>query len=50
MVYVGLGLHQKPIQIAAVDTSGTELVNKKIQNTREGLTSETAKIPDKSKS
>ena len=37
MVYVGLDLHKKTIQIAAVDDSGTGLMNKKIQNTREAL-------------
>ena len=34
MVYVGLDLHKKTIQIAAVDDSGTELMSKKIRNTR----------------
>ena len=49
MVYVGLDLHKKTIQIAAVDDSGTELVNKKIQNTREALAGEASKIPSNSK-
>ena len=49
MVYVGLDLHRKTIQIAAVDDSGTELMNKKIQNTREALAGETYKIPSNSK-
>ena len=49
MVYVGLDLHKKTIQIAAVDDSGTELMNKKIQNTREALAGETYKIPSNSK-
>ena len=49
MVYVGLDLHKKTIQIAAVDDSGTELMNKKIRNTREALAGETSKIPSNSK-
>ena len=49
MVYVGLDLHKKTTQIAAVDDSGTELMNKKIQNTREALAGGTSKIPSNSK-
>ena len=49
VVYVGLDLHKKTIQIAAVDDSGTELMNKKIQNTREALAGETSKVPGNSK-
>ena len=49
MVYVGLDLHKKTIQIAAVDDSGTGLMNKKIQNTREALAGETSKTPSNSK-
>ena len=49
MVYAGLDLHKKTIQIAAVDDSGTGIMNKKIQNTREALAGETSKIPSNSK-
>ena len=49
MAYVGLDLHKKSIQIAVVDDSGTELINKKIQNTREALVREVSKIPDSAK-
>ena len=49
MVYIGLDLHKKTIQIAAVDDSGTELMNKKIQNAREALAGEISKIPSNSK-
>ena len=49
MVYVGLVLHKKSIQIAVVDNLGTELINKKIQNTREALVREVSKIPDSAK-
>ncbi len=49
MVYVGLDLHKETVQIAAVDDSGTKLMNKKIQNTREALADETYKIPSNSK-
>ena len=49
MVYVGLDLPKKTIQIAVVDDSGTELMNKKIPNTREALADETSKIPSNSK-
>ena len=49
MVYVGLDLHKNTIQIAAIDDSGTELMNKKIQNAREVLAGETYKIPSNSK-
>ena len=49
MVYVGLDLHKKTIQIAVVDDSGIELMNKKIRNTREALAGGTSKIPSNSK-
>ena len=49
MIYVGLDLHKKTIQIAAVDYRGTTLLNKKIRNTHASLEMEISRMPKGSK-
>ena len=49
MIYVGLDLHKKTIQIAAVDYRGTTLLNKKIRNTHASLEMEISRMPKDSK-
>ena len=49
MSYIGLDLHKKTIQMAAVDDLGTELLNKKIRNIRANLDAEIAKMPKNAK-
>ena len=49
MIYVGLDLHKKTIQIAAVDYRGATLLNKKIRNTHASLEMEIPRMPKGSK-
>ena len=49
MIYVGLDLHKKTIQIAAVDYRGATLLNKKIRNTHASLEMEISRMPKGSK-
>ena len=49
MIHVGLDLHKKTIQIAAVDYRGATLLNKKIRNTHASLEMEISRMPKGSK-
>ena len=45
MISVGLDLHKKTAQIAAMDKDGTVLFNRKIPHTREAIKAEVDRLP-----
>ena len=48
-MFVGLDVHKETVQMAAVDTAGELLFNKKIKNTFPDIAKATAKLPKKAK-
>ena len=49
MISVGLDLHKKTAQIAAMDKDGTVLFNRKIPHTREAIKAEVDRLPKHAK-
>ena len=45
MIYVGIDLHKKNVQIAVVDERGKILTNRKILYTRESIRYEASHLP-----